>query len=44
MIDELDEICVECGMYGDDYYFNKETGELESACEDCLVTKARCEE
>ena len=43
-LDELDEICDECSIYGDDYYFDKETGECESACEDCWVTKAREEE
>ena len=43
-LDELYEICYECTGYGDDYYFDKETGECESACEDCWVTKAREEE
>ena len=42
--DELYEIRDECSIYGDDYYFDKETGEYESACEDCWVTKAREEE
>ena len=37
-LDELYEICYECTGYGDDYYFDKETGEYESACEDCWVT------
>ena len=40
-LDELYEICDECSIYGDDYYFDKETGEYEPACEDCWVTKAR---
>lgn len=43
-LDELYEICYECTGYGDDYYFDKETGEYESACEDCWVTKVREEE
>ena len=43
-LDDLYEICDECASYGDDYYFDKETGELESSCEDCWVTKAREEE
>ena len=37
MMDDLDEICYECEGYGDDYYFDKETGEYESACDDCWV-------
>ena len=43
-LDELYEICDECASYGDDYYFDNETGELEPACEDCWVTKVREEE
>ena len=43
-LDELYEICDECASYGDDYYFDKETGECEFAYEDCWVTKAREEE
>ena len=29
------DYCYECTGYGDDYYFDEETGEWESACEDC---------
>lgn len=27
--------CYECKGYGDDYYYDRETGELVSACDDC---------
>ena len=29
-----DEVCYECGGYGDDYFINDD-GELESACPYC---------
>lgn len=29
------DYCYECTGYGDDYYFDEETGEWESACETC---------
>ena len=33
------DMCYECKGYGDDYYFDKETGELESSCDTCPVFK-----
>ena len=29
-----DDVCYECGAYGDDYYTD-ENGELKSACREC---------
>ena len=29
------DFCYECGGYGDDYHFNKDTGELECNCPKC---------
>lgn len=33
-----DDICYECGGYGDDYYYD-ENGDLVCACGECWVTK-----
>ena len=37
--DELYEICYECTGYGDDYYYDEESQDLVSNCEDCWITK-----
>ena len=29
------DFCYECGGYGDDYHFNKDTGERECNCPKC---------
>ena len=36
-IEERDRIerCYECSGYGDDYYYDESTGELESSCTNC---------
>lgn len=31
----FDDVCYECGAYGDDYSYNEETGELERNCDQC---------
>ena len=33
------DMCYECTGYGDDYYFDEETGKLESSCDTCPVFK-----
>ena len=33
------DMCYECTGYGDDYYFDEETGELESSCCTCPAFK-----
>lgn len=37
-VDDLLDICYECGGYGDDYYFDDD-GELVCACPDCWVQR-----
>ena len=34
-MNEDNDYCYECTGYGDDYFFNAETGERESACNEC---------
>ena len=31
----MNNICYECTGYGDDYYFDEETGELICKCPEC---------
>ena len=33
--EERADWCYECTGYGDDYYYDKETGEYVSACDGC---------
>ena len=37
-MDDYNDICYECGGYGDDYYYDDD-GELVCACDECWVTK-----
>lgn len=39
-MDDYNDICYECGGYGDDYYYD-DYGELVCACDECWVTKMR---
>ena len=34
-MDNYDDYCYECGGYGDDYYYDEETDELVSNCDNC---------
>lgn len=42
-MDDYNDICYECGGYGDDYYYDDDE-ELICACDECWVTKMRKEE
>jgi len=42
-MDDYNDICYECGGYGDDYYYDDD-GELVCACDECWVTKMREED
>lgn len=37
-MDDYNDICNECGGYGDDYYYDDDK-ELICACDECWVTK-----
>lgn len=39
-----DDYCVECGAYGDDYYYDEDTGEYLRACDNCIFNPMRGEE
>jgi len=39
MTDEYDDRCYECTGYGDDYYYDEESGEWVSACDDCIYAE-----
>ncbi len=34
-MDDWDDICYECGGYGDDYYYDEELDELVCRCDTC---------
>lgn len=38
------DICYECGGYGDDYYLNEDTGELECNCPNCPYNQSKEED
>lgn len=38
-----DDVCYECGGYGDDYYID-ENGELQCACDECPFNPINNEE
>lgn len=40
-IDYYEDVCYECGGYGDDYYYNPVTDEWESACPNCPFNSSR---
>ena len=40
MMDDYNDICYECGGYGDNYYYDDD-GEPVCACDECWVTKMR---
>ena len=35
--------CIECGAYGDDYYFD-ENGDLVCACDECVFNQSNRED
>lgn len=43
-IDDFDDHCYECTGYGDDYYFDEESGEWVCACDECCFNKYRGDE
>ena len=43
-MDDWDDICYECGGYGDDYYYDEELDEFVCRCETCYFNKWRQEE
>lgn len=38
------DYCDECRIYGDDYYYDAETGEDVSACEECIYNRREDDE
>ena len=34
-----DDYCYECRVYGDNYYYDAETDDYVSACEECIYNR-----
>jgi hypothetical protein len=43
-MDNYDDYCYECGGYGDDYYYDEETDELVSNCDNCPYNPWGCDD
>ncbi|MBQ1779396.1 MAG: hypothetical protein IIZ93_14680 [Acidaminococcaceae bacterium] len=39
-----DDKCYECTGYGDDYYYDEDTGEYVHACDECPYAERRTDE